>query len=270
MNTKKSGLYAGLNHILFLAFLTYIAWVIATFLLEGRILTLLRPEAVGDRILYTVIANMLIGSIIALLVIRRAFDTKITSPDSAGFRPVTRTIPAIVIAFVIGFFLLLILRGAVPNPVILLNIYAQVFTVTIAEIAICWGVVGSIVEGTLSEKGRLLSLSGGILVSSILFGMYHVAHSPPFNQVPMMIFLTLFGIITGLVYFIGRDIYATMVFHNFFGTFGVMQSLGVSGVLSFYTEPLFPVLGIAVISISVFVAIDMLYLRKTSRSQVSL
>jgi hypothetical protein len=36
-----------------LALFTYIIWVIATFLLEGWMQTLMRPEAVIDRITYT-------------------------------------------------------------------------------------------------------------------------------------------------------------------------------------------------------------------------
>ncbi|MDD1718130.1 MAG: CPBP family intramembrane metalloprotease [Methanoregulaceae archaeon] len=263
MIEKKSGNHNGTYQILLLTLLTYIFWVIATFFLEGRILTLLRPEAVIDRILYTVVANILIGSVIALWVIRRAKETEIISLGSSGFRPAMRTIPAVIIAFISGFILLLFLRPPSLDPVILLNVYAQVFTVTIAEIAVCWGVVGSVVEGSLSGIGRVPSLIGGILVSSVLFGAYHVAHSPPFNQLTMIIFLSLFGIVSSLVYFIGRDIYATMVFHNFFGTLGVLQSLNVSGALPSYTEPLFPVLAMAVISLLLFITIDRLYLRKT-------
>jgi hypothetical protein len=43
--------------------LLYLIWVIATYLLEGRILTFLRPEATVDRVVYTVIANFLVGII---------------------------------------------------------------------------------------------------------------------------------------------------------------------------------------------------------------
>jgi len=69
-------------------------------------------------------------------------------------------------------------------------------------------------------------------------------------------------VVTSLVYFIGRDVYATMVFHNFFGCIGVMQSLSASGVLSAYSQPLFPVIGMAVVSFLIFVFVDRLYVRK--------
>jgi hypothetical protein len=243
------------------ALVTYLIWVIATFLLEGRILTLLRPEAVFDRIVYTLIANIIIGSLLALIVTRHAMNNKIISLNSAGFQPLKRTIKAVVIAFILGILLLVIQTPASLDPVILLNVYAQVFTVTIAEITVCWVIVGSITEGVLSKKGKIVALVSGILLASVLFGVYHFAHSPPFNQLTMVTFLSIIGFVTSLVYFIGRDLYATMVFHNFFGSIGVMQSLSASGLLAVYSQPLFPVIGMAVISVLIFVGMDLQYVR---------
>ncbi len=39
----------------------YLLWVLMTYLLEGRILTFQRPEDIGARLLYALVANMLIG-----------------------------------------------------------------------------------------------------------------------------------------------------------------------------------------------------------------
>jgi hypothetical protein len=250
------------NWVLIFAIVTYIVWVIVTWLLEGRIFTLLRPEAVVDRITYTIVANIIIGIFLALFVVRFAMNARIISLDSSGFRPLKRTILAIVIAFILGFILMILLNPPTLNPTVLLNVYAQVFTVTIAEIAVCWAVMGSITEGLLNSRGSFLAIFAGIIVASALFGLYHFAHSPPFNQPGMVAFLFLFGVVTSLVYFIGRDIYATMVFHNFFGSYGVMQSLATAGILTIYTVPLYPIIGMAIISIFIFIAVDLLYIRK--------
>lgn len=248
--------------ILCLALVTYVIWVIATFLLEGRILTLLRPEAVVHRVVYTLIANILIGSLLALLVVHHAITRKIISLNSAGFQSFKRTLIAVAIAFILGAIVLVLQQLPSLDPIVLLNVYAQVFTVTIAEIAVCWIVVGSITEGSLSTKGKVVALAGGIILSSILFGVYHFSHSPPFNQPAMVAFLSIIGLVTSLVYFIGRDLYATMVFHNFFGVIGVMQSLSASGLLSAYSQPLLPVIGMAIISFVIFAGFDLLYVRK--------
>ena len=248
--------------ILLLALATYLLWVLATYLLEGRILTLLRPEAITDRVVYTVVANIIIGSILALIVIRHAMEEKATSPASAGFRPLPRTVIAVVIAGILGFILLLLLQPPTLDPIVLLNVYAQVFTVTIAEIAVCWALIGSTIEGVLQSRGRIPAIIVGIIGASLLFGIYHIGHSPPFNTVSMIAFLSLFGVVTSLVFFIGRDIYATMVFHNFFGGFGVMQSLAAAGALAGYTRPLYPVIGMAVLSTAVFIGMDVFLIRK--------
>jgi hypothetical protein len=246
------------------ALVTYMIWVIATYLLEGRILTLFRPEAVLDRVVYTLIANILIGSLLALLVVRHAITRQIISFKSTGFQSLKRTLIGVVIAFILGAFVLVLQQPSSLDPIILLNVYAQVFPVTIAEIAVCWIVVGSITEGVLTTKGEVVALVGGILLSSILFGVYHFAHSPPFNQPTMVAFLSVIGLVTSLVYFIGRDLYATMVFHNFFGVIGVMQSLSASGLLSTYSQPLFPITGMAIISFVIFAGFDLQYVRKKS------
>jgi membrane protease YdiL (CAAX protease family) len=224
--------------------------------------TLMRPEAVIDRITYTLVANIIIGIILALVVIRCAIKRKTISLTSAGFQPLKRTIIAVVVACILGIMVLFIQHPPSLDPVILLNVYAQVFTVTIAEIAVCWAVMGSIVEGALSKKGRVAAIISGIIFASVLFGVYHFAHSPPFNQPTMVLFLSAIGVVTSLVYFIGRDIYATMVFHNFFGSIWVMQSLSASGLLDTYSQPLYPVMGMAVISLAIFVIVDLFYVRK--------
>jgi hypothetical protein len=48
----------------------YAVWACATWLLEGRIETLLRPEAALDRAIYAIIADLLIGIIGAIAVLR--------------------------------------------------------------------------------------------------------------------------------------------------------------------------------------------------------
>ena len=100
------------------------------------------------------------------------------------------------------------------DPLVVLNAFAQVLTVTIAEIVVCWGLIGSVFESNTRQKGKHLSLMTGIGAPSILFGVYHFAHSPPFNTIAMVLLITLRGIATSMFYFTVRDIYGTIVFHN--------------------------------------------------------
>ncbi len=245
--------------VIVLALILYAIWVLATWLLEGRLLTLLRPEAVTDRIVYTVVANMVIGIVLALWVVRQGISSKLVTRESTGFRTLKRTIPAVLIGFILGFLLFLLQNPPPLDPIVLLNVYAQVFTVTVAEVAICWGLIGADVEGT---RGRIGGIGGGIILAAVFFGFYHIAHSPPFNQPLMMVFLALVGVLTGLVYFIGRDIYATMAFHNFLGITGVLGTLNAAGGLETYRTPIMPYIAMAVISLVLFVVADVFLIRR--------
>ncbi len=240
----------------------YLLWVIATYLLEGRILTLLRPEAAADRIVYTVIANFLVGIIIAAWVLRSSLILGFVSPEQMGFRSLRYTILAAVIAGVIGFVLFMVQNPPSMNPVVIMNVYAQVLTVSIAEVVVCWGVIGASFESLARNKGKVISLLAGILAASFSFGIYHFAHSPPFNQVKMVILLTFISFATGIVYFFGRDIYAAIVFHNTLALFGVMQALEKSGNLITYSQPLYPLIVMAFISVIILAASDVLFIRR--------
>ncbi len=210
------------RQFLYLALGTYVVWVLATYLLEGRILTLIRPEAVADRLVYTVVANIVIGIFLALWVVRRGLHLHVTTKESAGFRPLPRTIIAVVIGFGLGLAYFLVANPVSLDPIVLLNVYAQVFTGTVAEVAVCWVVIGATFEGLARKYGQMAGVVAGIIAASVLFGVYHIGHSPPFNQPATIAFLSLIGVVTSLVYFIGRDVYATIAFHNFLGVYGVM------------------------------------------------
>lgn len=69
----------------------------------------------------------------------------------------------------------------------------------------------------------------GVLVASGLFGVYHLAHSPPFNVPSMALFLSVVGLATGAVFFLGRDVWGTMVFHNLLALTGVLGALAAEG-----------------------------------------
>ncbi len=78
----------------------------------------------------------------------------------------------------------------------------------------------------------------------------------------MVLLLTFIGFATGMVYFFGRDIYATIVFHNTLALFGVMQALEKSGNLVTYSQPLYPLIVMAFMSVIILAASDILLIRR--------
>jgi hypothetical protein len=98
-----------------------------------------------------------------------------------------------VVAIIAGLLIFWIQGAPTISPVTFLNAFSQVLVVSTPEVLVCWAAVGSAVETLLYSHGRLLAILGAALVTSILFGVYHFAHSPPFNEPGSVALLTPVG-----------------------------------------------------------------------------
>lgn len=133
---------------------------------------------------------------------------------------------------------------------------------SIAEVVVCWVLVGASFEALARPKGKLIAIPVGIIAADLLFAGYHFAHSAPFNQLNMVLFLLIPGLLTSLVYFFGRDIYAAIIFHNFLGMTGVMQNVD----LDLFSQPLYPLYALMVISVVVLIAADVFFIRRLTEN----
>jgi hypothetical protein len=252
---------SGTWRAIILAMALYLLWVLVTYLLEGRILTFQRPEDLGARLVYALVANVLIGVGGSALVIRFLSRAGTVSPEQAGFRGLGHVAIAVVIGVVIGFAFYALQGAPSWNPVVIINAYAQALVVSIAEVLVCWAVIGSVSQALLQQdRGRWVSLILAAIIASVLFGVYHFAHSPPFNTVGTVVFLSVIGLVTSVFFFISRDVYGTIAFHNFLGIFGVIGALDASGNLASFERPIVPLLVMAVIAIALLIAAHVLWL----------
>ncbi|HEX7207600.1 MAG TPA: CPBP family intramembrane glutamic endopeptidase [Nitrososphaeraceae archaeon] len=253
------------GHILLIviAITVYLVWTFATYFFEGRINLLHRDDPLG-RFEYSVIVNMIIGTVIAILAIKPSIIASgQLSLSQIGFRSVKNTVVLVTVAGTIGF-LLFVIQGPVSlNPIVISNVFSQTLPTSIAEVVVCWAVIGASMESFSKNKfGKKLSVIVGLIISTVLFGVYHFAHSEPFNQVNMVMILMLPGLLTSIVYFVGRNIYATIVFHNFQALFGVVASIEIERMLQIQ----FPVIMLAVASVLVLMIMDKFILRKKSEA----
>ena len=192
----------------------YVVWTLMTYLLEGRIRLVHNPTIAG-RYMYVFIANVLIGTLGAVWVIRSFLKSQVVTLKQLGFRSPGRTLLTTVIAIVIGSTYLFLMRPADVPWLVVVNGYMQVLTVSIAEVVVCWALIGASFESLVKSKGKFLSVLAGTVAAVLLFSVYHIGYSAPFNQIKMMFFLLFPGIVTSLFYFLSRDIYATILLHNF-------------------------------------------------------
>lgn len=119
---------------------------------------------------------------------------------------------------------------------VVVNAFSQVLVVSVAEIVVCWCLVATAVKHSLLHRGPAFATILAALVASALFGLYHFAHSPPFNTWPMVAVLFTVGLATSAFFFVSRDAAGTLVFHNVLATFGVLRALADASALeSFQT-----------------------------------
>lgn len=241
----------------------YITWVAATYILEGRIHLFQTVDPIG-RMTYVVIANIAIGTVLSAIAIRYLLKAQFVKPDQLGLsKSRLRTVAIIASAAAGGLVLFLLQSPRTIEPIVVFNAFMQVLPVSIAEVMVCWALIGSSFESLAknSNKGRIVSsVIVGAVAASVLFGVYHYAHSPPFNQTSMILFLMLPSIATAVTYFLGRDIYAAVIVQNFMGIVGVMAGLPN---LEVYRQPMVPLYVLSAVSVAALVISVSVMLKKT-------
>ena len=242
-----------------IAILIYLMWTLATYFFEGRVDLLHKNDPVG-RLEYTIIANIVIGIVLSMIFVKYALSAGLFSARQIGLRSITNTAILTAVTSIVGFFLFYVQGPSTLNPTAITNVFLQTLPVSIAEVIVCWVIVGASVESLANNRlgKKKTSLIAGLLISTVVFGVYHFAHSAPFNQPQVVFFLMLPGILTGVVYFLGRNIYATIVFHNFQALFGVLASVPLSQMLQIQI----PIVLLAGISIVTLIIMDNVVLSK--------
>lgn len=243
------------------AFGLWAVWTLATWLLEGRIETFLRPDAVADRLLYIVVANIIVGTLGAAAVIRRIAGRRSDQRQLMGFGPAARTALWVPVGLILGLALYFGQGAPSLAPIVIVNVYAQVMVVSIAEVLVCWAVVA----GTIAQSPALpkwLSVPLAAVLASGLFGLYHFAHSPPFDTWPMVALLASVGLLTSAFFFLSRDVYATIAFHNFLAVYGVLQALAGNDKLGSYQTLQPPLLGTGLVGLLILIAADIMLIRR--------
>ncbi len=230
LNTKFSPV-----SLLLIPFMIYTIWVLDTFLLEGSagVLTRYHPWFF---ILYTIIANIFMGIIVPVVSLKSAFLSGAVNMFQIGFNTLRRTLLAVLCTALSGSLILVTLTPYGTRTMALVGMTALVFPSAIASVMVCWVIVGTHLQAYVRSYGTIVSITAGVLVTGILFGLSFAAHSPPINQPQMLMIATAAGIASALFFFSIRDVWATAVFVAF--TLVLVLQGQVDPV---YTDPVSPV-----------------------------
>jgi hypothetical protein len=85
------------------------------------------------------------------------------------------------------------------------------------------------------------------------------------NTPTMVLLLSGVGVATGIFFFVGRDLYSTIVLHNAFAIRGVIQALDDSGNLDRYSSPQLPLIATAIGALMVLLVADVVLIRPIVR-----
>ena len=242
----------------------YIIWVLATYLLEGRIHLFQKVDPLG-RMTYVVIANITIGTVLSAIAIRYLLKAQLVKPEQLGLNKSRLRTAAVIASAAAGGLALFILQNPrTLEPIVVFNVFMQALPVSIAEVMVCWALIGSSFESIAknNNKRKIMSVIVGAIAASVLFGVYHYAHSPPFNQTSIVLFLMLPSIATAVTYFLGRDIYAAVIVQNFMGTFGVIANLPA---LEPFRQPMVPIYALSAVSVAALVISISVILKRTQK-----
>jgi hypothetical protein len=105
----------------------FLTWTATTWFLEGRSGMFLRPEAATDRLLYALVANLLIGIVGAIVTLRFVLSSHCVRREAAGFGSPARTVLAIAAGPVLGLAFYARSGGPTSDPIVLTNAFAQVW-----------------------------------------------------------------------------------------------------------------------------------------------
>lgn len=235
----------------------YGVWALVTYVLEGRLLTLLRPEAAGARLAYALLANILVGVVGAGLVLRSVVRRTGVAPLRLGLRRPGRTALSLVLGLGLGSAAFILQQPVTLAPAVIGNAFAQVWVVSVAEVLVCWAVLGKAVEVGANVAGsRWPRVLVAWAFSASAFGVYHFAHSPPFNTATMVALLAVVGLATGAFFYMVGELYGTILFHNFLALKGVTEALAEGDRLEHFGALQLPLIVTALIATGVLLAMD--------------
>jgi hypothetical protein len=208
VTTQSAELRPATIRLLVIPFTVYTAWLLEIFLLEGS-LDLFKRFDPPLLFQYTVIACILTGIVVPLLCVRTAFVSGTVNLFQIGFRSLRRTIMACTLIGIICYAAVIFLNPFGTDRFAFANAFLFFLPSAIASVMICWVLLGTHVQAFVRGGGMVISISVGIMVTALLFGMTTFAYFPAALRQDIFFSSVSIGIIAAFFFFAVRDVYST-------------------------------------------------------------
>ena len=202
--------YSPALRLLVIPLLVYLAWLLEMYLLAGSRHLLEHPEPAGIA-LYTVVGCIITGMILPILLIRKAFIAGSVNMFQIGFRAVRRTLLACSVSGIIVLGLVLLASPFGTDRMAFANAFVLLLPTAAASVMVCWVLAGTHVQAFARSGGAVLSITAGVVITTLLFASATVALSPSVRQEGSLFWPVCIGIGTALFFFAVRDVYATTI-----------------------------------------------------------
>jgi len=196
--------------LLVIALLVYLAWLLEIFLLAANPRLLEHPEPAGIA-LYTVVGCILTGMILPILCIRKAFISGAVTMFQIGFRTFRRTLLACSVTCTIGIGMIVLFNPFGADRLAFANAFLLLLPTAASSVMVCWVLAGTHLQAFVRSGGALLSITTGVVITSLLFATAVLAISPSVREEGTTFWPVCIGLGAALFFFAVRDVYATVI-----------------------------------------------------------
>ena len=206
MGSRSKGI-----RLLLIPLLVYCAWVLELFLLEGEPRLFVEYPDPSGIFLYTLIGCVLTGIVIPVICIRKAFVSGAVNMFQLGFRSIRRTVITCSGTAAFVYAVIVLMQPFGGNKWAFLTAFLLFLPTAIASVMICWVLIGTHLQAFVRGGGALISISVGVVITSLLFAISTLALSPATGNRDPLFWPVCAGIAIALFFFAVRDMYATVL-----------------------------------------------------------
>lgn len=199
-----------ITRLLLIPFLVYLVWALEIFLFGGHLQLFQQPGPLA-LLLYTLITCILVGIIVPVVLMQRTFMSGAVNMFQFGFRSIRRTTLAVALTSLVVFTAIALQNPFGTDRSLFAVAFLLLLPTGIASVMVCWVLVGTHLQALVRDGGALMSISAGVVVTAILFGLSSLVLYPGTLSQKTLFWYILAGILAAIFFFSVRDIWAASV-----------------------------------------------------------